>query len=237
MGTTLKAYAEKSGMINSGLMVETYTQAGSAVTPISSPSGGTFSGPQTVTLSSGTAGAKIYYTLDGSDPITNPNNTRIEYTGPFVVQLGTTLKFFAEKAGLVDSVVSTETFLQASGGGMTRAIMPTAEPGEGSFPGPQVVTLSSRTPNAVIYYTLDGSDPREPNSTRKVYTKPITVPMGTTLKAYATRAGKIASAVMTAVYTSNGEEHGASSGCNAGMGLSGLAFLIVGITMRRKKKR
>jgi uncharacterized repeat protein (TIGR02543 family) len=61
-----------------------------------------------VTLASGTAGAAIYYTLDGTDPAAGG----IHYTGPITVGMGKTLKAVAKKAGLLDSPVLSEVYTQ-----------------------------------------------------------------------------------------------------------------------------
>ena len=49
-----------------------------------------------------------------------------------------------------------------------------------------LVTLSAENEEAVIHYTIDGS---EPNSSSLVYEKPFRVPVGTTVKAISTLAG------------------------------------------------
>ena len=59
----------------------------------------------TVELASGTAGAKIYYTVDGTDPtITSP-----EYTGAFTVNATTEIKAIAVKDGMLQSDAFTAT--------------------------------------------------------------------------------------------------------------------------------
>ena len=60
------------------------------------------------------------------------------------------------------------------------------------------ITLSSSTPNASIYYTLDGTTP---SSTSTPYTTAITLTQTTTVKAIAYATGFEASAVSTATYT------------------------------------
>ncbi|MCT4777423.1 MULTISPECIES: chitobiase/beta-hexosaminidase C-terminal domain-containing protein [Exiguobacterium] len=66
------------------------------------PGAGTFVGPQDVTLSTTTAGAQIYYTLDGSDPKVNGTL----YTSPVRIDETKTLKV-AVKSGDAFSAVTT----------------------------------------------------------------------------------------------------------------------------------
>lgn len=66
------------------------------------PGAGTFVGPQDVTLSTTTAGAQIYYTLDGSDPKVNGTL----YTSPVRIEETKTLKV-AVKSGDAFSAVTT----------------------------------------------------------------------------------------------------------------------------------
>lgn len=72
------------------------------------------------------------------------------------------------------------------------------EPGSGAYAGPQQVVLSSSTPNAVIHYTLDGS---EPTTASPVYTGPITVDPPKTVKAIAVAPGMAQSPTATGAYT------------------------------------
>jgi len=79
-----------------------------AARPTASPSGGAYTAAQSVTLTSTTEGATIYYTTDGS----NPTTTSAVYGGAINVPMGTTLKAFAVKGGMTDSTVMTETYTQ-----------------------------------------------------------------------------------------------------------------------------
>ncbi len=68
----------------------------------------------------------------------------------------------------------------------------------GFFATPQTVAITSATPNATIYYTLNGSVPSPSNGT--VYSAPLTIDQTTTLRAAAYKTGMYASDVDTETY-------------------------------------
>lgn len=80
--------------------------------PTASPNGAVYLANQSVTLSSSTSGASIYYTTDGSTPTTGSTL----YSGPISILLGgegttlRTIKAIAVKGGLIDSAVMTENY-------------------------------------------------------------------------------------------------------------------------------
>ncbi len=74
--------------------------------PSFSVAGGTYPTPQTVALTSATAGATIKYTTDGSTP-TAASPT---YTAPINVTATTTIKAYALKQGMTDSPVVSATY-------------------------------------------------------------------------------------------------------------------------------
>ena len=83
-------------------------------TPTLTPNGvSSFSGTQSVTIACDTAGAKIYYTTDGTEPTVSG----IEYKTALTLTSTTTLKAIAVKADMNDSAIATATFTKASGGG------------------------------------------------------------------------------------------------------------------------
>ena len=83
--------------------------------PTFTPNGASsFSGTQSVTITCTTAGAKIYYTKDGTEP-TAASGT--EYTAALTLTSTTTVKAIAIKTGMNDSTIATATFTKASGGG------------------------------------------------------------------------------------------------------------------------
>jgi len=71
-------------------------------------------------------------------------------------------------------------------------------PEGGTYNTTQSVIISTTTPDALIYYTIDGA---EPNQASTLYSGAITVAVTTTIKARGYKAGYTPSAVATAVYT------------------------------------
>ena len=98
--TTLKAFAVMTNYTDSGVMTETYTMTASA--PTADIAAGAYGPAQSVTLSSATAGAAIYYTVDGSTPTT----ASIPYSSAINVAASQTIKAFATKANFSDSDVA-----------------------------------------------------------------------------------------------------------------------------------
>ena len=79
----------------------------SASAPVASLSGGAYSGPVDVSLSTATAGGDIYYTTDGS----TPNATSALYSGtPLTFTGNTTLKAITIANGYSDSAVTTQVY-------------------------------------------------------------------------------------------------------------------------------
>lgn len=82
--------------------------------------------------------------------------------------------------------------------GEASAAAPVINPNGGTFSTTQNVQISSSTPSASIFYTVDGSTP-SPTSTQ--YTAPLTIAADTTLKAIASAPGYIQSSVTSATFT------------------------------------
>ncbi len=184
--TTLKAIAYASGLTNSGVATAVYNIL--TATPTFSPAGGNYATPQTVTLSSTTAGAAIRYTTDGNSP---SDTVGTVYSGPVTVSATTTLKAIAYASGLTNSGVATAVYniLTAT---------PAFSPAGGNYATAQTVTITTATAGAAIRYTTDGTVPTATMGT--VYSVPVTVSATTTLKAVAYASGLTNSGVATAVY-------------------------------------
>ena len=85
--------------------------ATAAAAPVITPNGGTFSASQTVSMSTATSAASIYYTLNGSTPTT----ASTLYSGPITIGSNTTVKAIAAASGYLQSSVSTATFTFSTG--------------------------------------------------------------------------------------------------------------------------
>jgi N-acetylneuraminic acid mutarotase len=103
--TTLKYFA-LDGTGSSGIATEVYSLF-DTFPPVTtaSPSGGTYSAAQSVTLTSNET-ATVYYTLDGSTPTTGS----MVYDGSVSIAADTTLKFFARDTAGNTEAVKTEFY-------------------------------------------------------------------------------------------------------------------------------
>ncbi|HOT78328.1 MAG TPA: chitobiase/beta-hexosaminidase C-terminal domain-containing protein, partial [Candidatus Wallbacteria bacterium] len=149
--TEIRAIAVKSGMLNSDTARETYvidTALQMAETPSFAPPGGVYNAAQSVTITSATAGAEIYYTTDGS----YPGVSSLKYLTPISVDSSKTIRAIAVKQGMAYSA-------EASASYVIKAAAPVFTPAAGTYTGAQQVAITSATAGALIKYTLDGSDP------------------------------------------------------------------------------
>jgi Legume lectin domain/Chitobiase/beta-hexosaminidase C-terminal domain len=187
---TVQAIASASGFLQSPVASAAYTFSTQTAMPHFSPAGGSFSTAQQVTLSDGTAGAVIYYTMDGSTPTTSST----VYSSPISVDSGSvTIEALAQAPGLSASSVASATYaIQPAA-----TAMPTFSPGTGTYTSTQSVTMSDATAGATIYFTTDGSTP---TTSSAVYNSSITISTNTTLEALAVAPGFAQSAVASAAY-------------------------------------
>ncbi len=194
---TLQAMAMATGFANSAVGSAIYTiddPTPTADTPTFSPAGGTYTSAQTVTISSATAGAKIYYTTNGTTPTTSST----AYASAIAVSASGTLKAIATASGSADSAVASASFTIDASLPITQT--PTFSPAAGTYTGAQTVSISSATTGAKIYYTTNGTTP---TTSSTAYSAAITVSASETVHALAIAAGYADSAVGSAAYTIN----------------------------------
>lgn len=154
--------------------------------PVFVPAPGTYGSAQQVTITCSTKDSTIYYTMDGSTPTTSSPR----YTGAIPVPASLTVRALATAAGLDPSPVVTAEYRIVN-----QVEQPVISPNGGLFSTPQPVTLTTSTPGAALYYTLDGSTP---TSSSTPYTGPVLISTTATLKAVGIRSGYDNSPVATA---------------------------------------
>jgi N-acetylneuraminic acid mutarotase len=147
---------------------------------------------QTVTISDATPGVTIYYTTNGTTPLTSST----VYSGPITVSSNETLEAFAVATGYSNSAVATAAY--TINVVLTQAATPTFSPAGGSYSSAQTVSISDTTPGAIIYYTTNGTTP---TTASIAYTSAITVASTETVEAIATASDYSTSAAASAAYT------------------------------------
>jgi hypothetical protein len=131
---TLKAIAVATGDSASTVNSAAYTITPAPVMPVVpptapptfSPTGGTYSSAQTVTISSTTPSATIYYTTDGRSPTT----ASPVYAGPITIGANETLKAFAVVADSADGMLQDRKATREAASSVSSAayiITPTTE--------------------------------------------------------------------------------------------------------------
>jgi hypothetical protein len=104
--TVLNAIAYTNGFVNSSVSGASYTITGVAGTPVFTPAPGTYANSQSVTMSSPTPDASIYYTTNGSDPSVNGTL----YSGPILIISPATFEAIATAPGASSSAIATGSY-------------------------------------------------------------------------------------------------------------------------------
>ena len=188
---TIKAIAAASGYTNSTVASAAYTINLPAAAPTFSPAGGSYTATQTVTISSKTTGATIYYTTDGTTPTANST----KYTAAIKVTSAETINAIATATNYSVSPMSSASYTIT-----LPAATPTFSPAAGTYTSIQTVAISSSTSGATIYYTADGTTP---TASSTPYTGSIKVSATETINAIATASGYSTSTMGSAKYTIN----------------------------------
>ncbi len=175
-------------------------------TPSFSPSGGTYTSDQSMSLSDSTAGATIYYTLTAGTTGTTPTTSSAQYSAPISVSgNGTieTIEAIAVENGMTNSAVVTATLTI----NYSKVSTPTFSPSGGTYSSDQIVTIGDSTTGATVYYTVTpGTTGTTPTSSSSKYAGSISVAgNGTvvTIEAIAAESGYSTSAAASATYTIN----------------------------------
>ena len=161
--TVIKAYATKQKYRDSEVASRTFDPTGKSC---EAPS---ITGDKTTNLiqmNTKTEGATIYYTTNGLTPTKNDK----VYTEPFEVARNQTIKAIAMMDAYYDSSVST---FEVNWFTVARPVISV----DGVF-----VTITCATPDATIYYTLNGNNPTKEDN---IYTGTLTMTGDCTIKAYA----------------------------------------------------
>lgn len=197
---TLKAFAvlngKESQVVTYEYQVTDIDPTTFVSTPVANPVAGKVDKGAEVTLTCATEGAKIYYTLDG----TNPTAESEEYkNSPIVIEESVTIKAIAikgensSKIGVFTYTVGTENPPQD-----VTVSDPVAAPAAGAVAKGTKISLTSATEDAKIYYTTDKT---EPTTKSELYKEPILITEAMTIKAIAVKEGCKDSAVVTFEYT------------------------------------
>jgi Chitobiase/beta-hexosaminidase C-terminal domain/Fn3 associated/Glycosyl hydrolase family 79 C-terminal beta domain len=185
--STVQAVAQASGDASSSPVSSVYIFP--AATPAISPAPGTFLAVQSVTITSSTPGASIYYTISGALPTTGS----IKYTGPISVSANETIEAISALTGMNNSSAASSAYVIT-----LPAPAPAFSPAAGTYLRAETVSINSSSKSTVIYYTIDGSTP---TTASPVYTGPLTVASNETISAIALAPGGSNSPAASAVYT------------------------------------
>ena len=174
--TTIKVIAYKDGVASISRQGQYTTYTINA--PVITPDGGEFTDSQEITMSCDTEKAKIYYTLDGSEPALGSN----VYDGPFTITESADVK-----AAVYVNYRGSDAFSDVTEAKFTKYVpvlpeAPAITPEGGIFKGEQSVSLSCTDEKAKIYYTLDGSVPTDESI---LYEGAFTITEDTVVKAIA----------------------------------------------------
>jgi hypothetical protein len=102
----IRAFALSGGYADSPIITTVYVVTPPAAAPVFSPAAGSYSAPQTVTITDATPGATIYYTTNGTVPTTGST----KYTGAIPISATETLEAVAAAPGYSTSPVTTAVY-------------------------------------------------------------------------------------------------------------------------------
>lgn len=182
--TFVKATGFKTGWIHGETASGNYEFE--AVSPEISLQSGLYYSDQNVSFTTSLPGAQIRYTTDGSDPV----ETSALYDAPISVNHSLILKARTYKPNWNPGQIAQADY-------QLKVSVPFFSPLPGNFGQEQEVAITCLTPESVIRYTTDSSEPDE-NSTQ--YSSPVNIKCNSVLQAKAFRTGWTASNTTTGNY-------------------------------------
>lgn len=166
---TIRAWSRKENWVSSEITIVEYNITWETLNAptVDIPEGiylGSSYEPVNVSLSTETPYAGIVYTIDGSDPFSsdtaidsaNDNSNTLLNIRNFNIVSDTTIRAYAYRLGMFNSTEFTAEYDLT----WYTADPPSCNYSEGQYDSPITITLSSEFEDVTIYYTLDGSDPK-----------------------------------------------------------------------------
>jgi alpha-tubulin suppressor-like RCC1 family protein len=185
--TVVKARTMGGDGTDSNVGAASYTLK--AVPPSFAPTGGVYTSPQTVVISTSTLNSTIRYTTDGQ----LPTETSTPYAGPLAIGSQTLVCAKVFRNGWAASYPRDASYTFNLG----TLAPPVFSPAGGTYPPPLEVVITA-DPQATIHYTIDGTDP---TSSSPAYSSPAVLTANTTIKAKAFNPDWTASGVTSATYS------------------------------------
>lgn len=147
------------------------------------PSGNNYSESRTLSLSTSTNGAKIKYTLDGSDPKGSSGIEIENNSGSIIINTAgtTTIKAYAYKEDWVDSELTSTSVVARQ----IQQVLISAD--GGNYSKTRTLTMTCATSDVTIYYTTNGSTPTPNSMVYDSSNKPV-LNESATVKAIAVRS-------------------------------------------------
>ena len=198
---TITAVAYKPGLADSDISRLVYAYPGAVSSPYANPISGVVEENTEVVLKTASEGAVIYYEIAHGDEVPNTPSASskvFDETNPIRITKKTTVKAYAVKDSM-ESIVATFRYELAQ-----KLEMPKPSVGTGAVVASGTVISLSAEEDAIIHYTLDGSDPKDAKN-KKVLVGNKVVLNGKVgdmiiLRAYATKTGYSSSDVCTYSY-------------------------------------
>jgi formylglycine-generating enzyme required for sulfatase activity len=190
----IKLYAKLDYWEDSNIAEFSYNISGKVSLVKVNPNPGAYSAGQTIVLSTITEGTTIYYTNDGTDPSINS----IKYNAPFTISQNVTIKAIAVKSGWQSSDICTFIYEFKQ-----KLTVPTINYDSGTYNNSIdiIISHSITDPGFRFYYTIDGSDPADPNNPNRIFGQSVNINKYCIFKACVEKEGFISSDIVQKEYT------------------------------------